>query len=68
MAGGLYFLAEHLINWGEFTFFDFIGHEWLGLLMFLGGLACFGNFKKPNNLLKDLKYNFEKDILERFRK
>lgn len=47
MAGGAYLIGEHIIVWGEFEFFDFIGHEWLGLVLLLGGLfggfATFGN-------------------------
>jgi hypothetical protein len=66
---GLFFIGEHIISWGEFTFFDFVGHEWLGLILFLGGLFFgFGNFKKPDNLGDDLKYNFKKDILNRFKR
>lgn len=36
MILGAYFGVEHVYQWG-FQFWDFIGHEWLALLLFIGG-------------------------------
>lgn len=37
IGAGAFLLIEHIYMWGEFTFFDFMGHEWLGLILFLVG-------------------------------
>lgn len=36
-AFGAFMLIEHIYTWG-FQFWDFIGHEWLGLLMIVVGV------------------------------
>ena len=41
IGSGAFLLIEHIYMWGEFAFFDFIGHEWLGLILILVG--CFLN-------------------------
>jgi len=42
---GAILIIEHIYMWGEFSFFDFLGHEWLGLILVLGGVALNFNFK-----------------------
>lgn len=32
---GIFWIAEHIYSWGEFSFYDFLGHEWLGLLILI---------------------------------
>ena len=32
---GAFFLLEHIYTWEEFSFKDFIGHEWLGFVMMI---------------------------------
>lgn len=39
---GILLLMEHLIVYGRFDFFDFLGHEWIGLIMVLTPLVLFG--------------------------
>lgn len=39
IAVGAFLNIEHIYMWGEFTFFDFIGHEWLGLALILAGIS-----------------------------
>jgi len=56
---GGYLVVEHIMVWGEFSFFDFIGHEWLGLLLILSGIFVNVNFSKAN-LSKELKKLFKK--------
>ena len=36
---GAFLLIEHIFVWGEFTFFDFWGHEWLGIILVILGSA-----------------------------
>lgn len=43
IGSGAFLIIEHIYMWGEFTFFDFIGHEWLGLVLIL--LGCGLNVK-----------------------
>lgn len=54
---GAFLIIEHIYSWGEFSFFDFIGHEWLGLILVIGGIIINLNFKTP--LSEELK-NFSK--------
>lgn len=51
---GAYFVIEHIWNIGEFSFYDFIGHEWLGLLLIVVGILLNINFSKKN-LSKELR-------------
>ena len=44
IGAGAFLIIEHIYMWGEFTFYDFIGHEWLGLLLILGGIVLNLNF------------------------
>jgi hypothetical protein len=67
LLGG-FLSVEHIWSWGQLDFFDFIGHEWLGFILIIIGFIMNTNFKKPDNLLENLKYNFDKDILGRFKK
>ncbi len=46
---GAILIIEHIYMWGEFTFYDFIGHEWLGLVLILGGIILNLNFGKKKN-------------------
>lgn len=43
---GGYFVVEHILVWDEFSFWDFIGHEWLGLLLILFGIGINVSFSK----------------------
>ena len=57
---GAFFLVEHIWSWGEFSFFDFIGHEWLGFVLILLGIGLNLNFK--TGLSSELKHLFKKNI------
>jgi hypothetical protein len=36
LAGlGIFWITEHIYSWGEFSFYDFLGHEWLGFLILI---------------------------------
>lgn len=54
IGGGAFLIIEHIWSWGEFSFWDFIGHDWLGLLMVLAGILLNINWSKAN-LSKELK-------------
>ena len=41
---GAFLLIEHIFVWGEFTFFDFFGHEWLGLFLVILGCVINAGF------------------------
>jgi len=43
---GAFFVIEHILVWDEFSFWDFIGHEWLGLLLILVGIGMNVNYSK----------------------
>lgn len=45
---GVFLIIEHLWSWGELTFWDFIGHEWLGFILILAGIILNVNWKKKN--------------------
>lgn len=45
IAAGAFLIIEHIYMWGEFSFFDFIGHEWLGLVLIVLGILINLNFK-----------------------
>ena len=34
---GIFLIFEHIWNWGNFTFYDFVGHEYLGLFFIVVG-------------------------------
>jgi len=55
---GAFLVIEHILTWGEFSFWDLIGHEWLGLLLILGGIIANINFSKAN-FSKELKRLFK---------
>lgn len=38
---GTLLLFEHILTYGRFDFFDFLGHEWLGLILVLIPLLLF---------------------------
>jgi len=40
-------VIEHIYSWGEFSIKDLLGHEYLGLLLILGGIIANLNFKTP---------------------
>ena len=46
VLSGAGLITEHIWTWGEFTFFDFIGHEWLGVLFILIGIALNVSFRR----------------------
>lgn len=46
-------IIEHIYMWGEFSFYDFIGHEWLGFVLIIVGIILNLNFSKKN-LSKEL--------------
>ena len=43
---GCFLEVEHILRWGQVDFLDFLGHEWLGIILILGGIALNMNFKK----------------------
>lgn len=45
IGAGALLIIEHIYMWGEFSFWDFIGHEWLGLLLIVLGISINLNFK-----------------------
>ncbi len=45
---GAFFLIEHIYHWG-FEFYDIIGHEYLGLLLILVGIALTLRFNKTGD-------------------
>ncbi len=45
IIAGAGLIVEHIYMWGEFSFFDFIGHEWLGLVLIIIGIILNLNFK-----------------------
>jgi hypothetical protein len=53
IGAGAFLIIEHIWAWGEFSFFDFFGHEWLGLILILLGIGINLNFKTP--LSEELK-------------
>lgn len=63
---GSFFVVEHIWTWGEFSFYDLIGHEWLGFLLILLGIAINLNFSR-SRLSEEIKNVFErcKKILKR---
>lgn len=44
---GAILVIEHIWSWGEFSVKDLLGHEWLGLLLIVGGIIANLNFKTP---------------------
>lgn len=46
-------IIEHIYMWGEFSFYDLIGHEWLGFVLIIVGIILNLNFSKKN-LSKEL--------------
>lgn len=47
-------IIEHIYMWGEFSFYDLIGHEWLGFVLIIVGIILNLNFSKKN-LSKELQ-------------
>ena len=43
---GAFLIIEHIYAWGEFSFYDFIGHEWLGLVLIIAGIVLNTNLDK----------------------
>lgn len=33
IAGGTWLIGEHIFLWGKYELWDFVGHEWVGLIM-----------------------------------
>lgn len=76
LAVGTFLLLEHIYSWEEFTFQDFIGHEWLGfammvavimfnfnwisLILLLVGIGLTANFETP--FKNEFKILYEKFI------
>ena len=60
IAAGAILIIEHIYMWGEFSFWDFLGHEWLGLILILLGIGINLNFVTP--LSSELKKIFNKLI------
>ena len=58
IASGAFLIIEHIFMWGEFSFFDFIGHEYGGLLLIIIGILLNVNFKTP--LSSEIKALFNK--------
>jgi len=45
---GATLLIEHLYVWGGFDFWDFLGHEWYGLIMIIIGFILSLRFKRKS--------------------
>ena len=45
-VGAILVIAQ-IWSWGEFSVKDLLGHEWLGLLLIVGGIIANLNFKTP---------------------
>ena len=63
IGGGAFLIIEHIWNFGEFTFWDFIGHEWLGFLLIILGIGLNVNWSKEgfSSELKNIfKWNTKK--------
>lgn len=58
IGSGAFLLIEHIYFWGDFAFFDFVGHEWLGITLVLLGCILNINLKVP--LSPELKRWFGK--------
>ena len=41
---GAFFLVEHIFRWNEVAFWDFIGHEWLGIVLIVFGIVLNTNW------------------------
>lgn len=46
IIAGAFLLVEHIMFWEEVAFFDFIGHEWLGIVLVFFGIGLNINFSK----------------------
>ena len=51
---GSFLLIEHIWTWSEVAFWDFIGHEWLGLALVIIGTIINTNWSK-DRLSEELK-------------
>lgn len=56
---GSFLIWEHIYTWSEFAFFDFIGHEWLGLILILVGIGININFSRVR-LSGEIKWVIQK--------
>lgn len=45
---GLFLIIEHIIVFGQLEFWDFLGHEWLGIILVILGLSGFTRFKRKD--------------------
>lgn len=61
---GGFLLFEHVWNWGEFSFWDFIGHEWAGLFFVTIGMFFYFNWYGLMFLLIFLGLNISFDKSE----
>jgi hypothetical protein len=60
IAVGAILIIEHIYMWGELSFWDFIGHEWGGLILIIIGIVMNLNFKTPlSSELVKLKEKFK---------
>ena len=51
---GTFMLIEHIWTWSEVAFFDFIGHEWFGIILIAIGMLINTNWSKER-LSSELK-------------
>ena len=59
ILGGTFLVVEHIWSWGEVAFFDFIGHEWLGVILIIFGIILNTNFSRAR-LSAELRKLFKK--------
>jgi cytochrome b subunit of formate dehydrogenase len=45
LMAGTFLIAEHIINWGGVDVDDPIGHEYYGLILFIGGIVMVARWK-----------------------
>ena len=62
---GAFLLIEHIWSWGELSFFDFLGHEWLGLIMIIVGVGLNISFKTRVSIQLIKVYEWLKNIFSK---
>jgi len=43
---GAFFCVEHIYSYGRLDFYDFLGHEWLGIILIIVGIILNISFKR----------------------
>ena len=61
IGAGAALIIEHIYMWGEFSFKDILGHEWLGLGLII--LGCVMNLNFKTGLSAEIK-----NLINKFRR